>query len=86
MAGHGNERAPQAIGHVLDEPRLPASRRPLQHHRHATLGCNREQPDLAPHFGIKRLARDPIPIDLLFLPFRRRYRSPFAHSDTPTLN
>src|SRR5690606_3396410 len=46
MAGDGDQRAPEAPGHVLDETRLAAAGGPLDHHRQLALVALLEDGDL----------------------------------------
>jgi hypothetical protein len=58
VAGDGDERPPQPPRHVLDEARLAAARRPLEHDGQARGLRRLEQLHLAPHRQIERLVRD----------------------------
>src|SRR3989475_2184857 len=60
VAGHADQGTPQLLGHVLDEPGLPAAGWAFQHHRHSRCGGRLEQPDLAIYLGVERLRFYPV--------------------------
>jgi hypothetical protein len=63
VAGDRDERAAEAPRHVLDEARLAAAGRPLEHDGQARGVRRLEQLHLAPHREVERLLRDHVLFD-----------------------
>src|SRR5262245_25618966 len=59
MAGDRHQWPAQSPRHVLDESRLPATRRTLEHHRQAALMTLREDVDLVRRGEVVRLVLKP---------------------------
>src|SRR5207302_9030558 len=56
---------PEPIGHVLNEPGFPATRRAFEHDRHPGESRRFEKPDLAVDLGIERLVFQTVLFDAL---------------------
>src|SRR6476660_6119477 len=66
MAGYRDQGATKPVGHMLDESGLAAPGWPLEHNRHLTVRCDREQTDLTTDLRIEWFLLDPIVPDVDF--------------------